>query len=57
MGDAYSLVVKMLDFLSENKVFQQSWASLTSLQAVLVGNGPADVAGEVGVVVIEVELR
>lgn len=56
-GWTYPLMVKPLDLLTEDKVFQQSWTTLANTQTVLVFDGTADISRHIGVVVVEVVLR
>jgi hypothetical protein len=40
-------MVEMCNLLPKDEVFQQSWATLTSTQAILVFNWTANIAGQV----------
>lgn len=55
-GITYPLVIKVLDFLTEDEVLQQGWTALSGLQTVLIRDGAADISGHVAVAVIEIEL-
>lgn len=55
LGDA--LVVEVLDLLAENEILEKRRPTLTDAEAVLIGDGATDIACEVGVGVIELELR
>lgn len=50
-------MVEMLDLLTEDKVLEQSRASLADAQTVLVGDRTANVGGHEGASVVDIELR
>lgn len=51
-----TLVVEVLDLLAEDEVLEERRAAGAGTQAVLVGEGAANIAGEVDVGVVELEL-
>jgi hypothetical protein len=49
-------MIETLDLLAENEVLQKRGPTLTSLQAVLIFDGTANIRGHESVVVIQIEL-
>jgi hypothetical protein len=49
-------MIETLDLLAENEVLQKRGPTLTSLQAVLIFDGTANIRGHESVVVVQIEL-
>lgn len=49
-------MIESLDLLTEDKVFQQSWTTLSSLKTILVLNGASHIRGHKSIFIIKVEL-
>lgn len=51
-----TLMVEVLDLLAEDEVLEESGTTLTSAEAVLVGEGTTNVTGQVDIGVVELKL-
>lgn len=49
-------MIKMLDLLTEDEIFQECGSTNAGLQAVLILNGASYIGSEVGIGVVEVKL-
>jgi hypothetical protein len=54
--DIHSLMIKTLDLLAEDEILQKGGPTLSSLQAVLVFDGTANIRGHEGVLVVQIEV-
>ena len=52
----HAFMIKVCDLLAEYEVFKQGWATLTSLEALLIFNGTANVRSQINVVVVNLIL-
>jgi hypothetical protein len=57
MFGTYTLMIEMLNLLTEDEILEQSRTTLTSTQAVLIFNRASNVRGHERILVIEIELR
>lgn len=53
----YSLMIKALNLLTENKVLKQGRTALASTKTVLILNGTTNIGGQIDILVFEVECR
>jgi hypothetical protein len=49
-------MIKTLDLLAEDEILQESGPTLSSLQAVLVFDGTANIRGQESVLVVQIEI-
>lgn len=52
----YPLMIKMLHLLTEHEVLKKRWAPFASTQTLLVFNWTANIARQISVFVIQIEL-